>query len=387
MAQCHHHNFLLVSGFGQNAGKTTVACSILESLRKKHYRVRAFKLGADPVDASLLSSIAGHICYNLDPYLMTAQDIFTLLVEGAESSDFVIIEATLGINSDLTSSFRKMFPIATLYVQSYSGRSAYLVELISPNIGAPQKADQFVFDTESPSTSIARMIKFLGQFATCIPIYSTNSDHEILNIRRQILVAADKAFGVVSQNNFRHLLSLGDRVRPFSPLSDKQLTFKPACIYFGSGNITPYLSDLSRNTCILKQLRKFVAEGISVYADGDAIAYLLDFATDRDGQRWEMLGILPGFSKLRNCENSHGYCIAQSIKDNLLCKAGKVLHVYFDSELEAISPLENCFHVMTPDNKYVGMDGFQRGNVLATQFRTFGVLEHQFWTEQKWKMD
>lgn len=56
-----------------------------------------FKKGPDYIDAGWLSLAAGHVCYNLDPFLMSSDAILKSFVERSRASDGALIEGNRGL--------------------------------------------------------------------------------------------------------------------------------------------------------------------------------------------------------------------------------------------------------------------------------------------------
>lgn len=89
---------LVVAALRGGAGKTVVSLGLAAAWRIKHgLRVVPFKKGPDYIDAGWLAAAAQSPCYNLDPYLMKADEILQSFVRRSGSGDVSLIEGNRGL--------------------------------------------------------------------------------------------------------------------------------------------------------------------------------------------------------------------------------------------------------------------------------------------------
>jgi cobyrinic acid a,c-diamide synthase len=88
---------LLVAGLSGGSGKSVVAVGLIAALARKGLRLTPFKKGPDYIDAGWLALAAGRPCYNLDPYLMSADAIMTSFGRGLQNADVAVIEGNRGL--------------------------------------------------------------------------------------------------------------------------------------------------------------------------------------------------------------------------------------------------------------------------------------------------
>lgn len=92
----------LVIGAPQGrSGKTTATLGILRALTRKGYQVQPYKKGPDYIDPSWHSAAAGRIARNLDPFLMTKEEICRSIALHSAGSQFSIIEGAMGLYDGL----------------------------------------------------------------------------------------------------------------------------------------------------------------------------------------------------------------------------------------------------------------------------------------------
>lgn len=94
-------NRLLVSAAHKSSGKTTVSLGLCAAFTARGLMVQPFKKGPDYIDPMWLARASGRSCYNLDPYLMTAEQIGALFARHAASADIGIVEGNKGLYDGL----------------------------------------------------------------------------------------------------------------------------------------------------------------------------------------------------------------------------------------------------------------------------------------------
>ena len=92
---------LLVSAAHKSSGKTTVALGLCAALRAQALAVQPFKKGPDYIDPMWLSRASARACYNLDPFLMTEQQIRACFARQAAGADIAIVEGNKGLYDGL----------------------------------------------------------------------------------------------------------------------------------------------------------------------------------------------------------------------------------------------------------------------------------------------
>ena len=89
---------LIIAAMRGGAGKTVISVG-LAAAWKRHLglRIVAFKKGPDYIDAGWLSAASGGPCYNLDPFLMSPEQIVRSFVMRSASADGSLIEGNRGL--------------------------------------------------------------------------------------------------------------------------------------------------------------------------------------------------------------------------------------------------------------------------------------------------
>jgi cobyrinic acid a,c-diamide synthase len=109
----------------------------------------------------------------------------------------------------------------------------------------------------------------------------------------RIAVAEDGAFAFTYGASLDLLRDMGAELRFFSPLRDARL---PDCdsLYLPGGYPELHHRQLAENTSMLNDIRAHQQADKPLLAECGGMLYLLDALTDVDGERAELLGLLPG---------------------------------------------------------------------------------------------
>ena len=92
---------VLVSAAHKSSGKTTISVGLCAALRAQGLTVQPFKKGPDYIDPMWLSQASGRDCFNLDPYLMTPEQIRACFTHHDAQADISIVEGNKGLYDGL----------------------------------------------------------------------------------------------------------------------------------------------------------------------------------------------------------------------------------------------------------------------------------------------
>ncbi len=109
-----------------------------------------------------------------------------------------------------------------------------------------------------------------------------------------LAVAYDDAFCFYYRDNLEAFEKRGVHIRYFSPLKDKCLPDDANGFLIGGGYPENYLPELSRNTSMLDSLREAVTRGIPSLAECGGFMYLHKTIRSRDGEPFQMAGVIDG---------------------------------------------------------------------------------------------
>jgi cobyrinic acid a,c-diamide synthase len=94
-------NRLFISAAHKSSGKTTVCIGLCAALTARGEVVQPFKKGPDYIDPLWLGLAAGRPCYNLDAYLMGAEEIRARVARSMRGATLGLIEGNKGLYDGL----------------------------------------------------------------------------------------------------------------------------------------------------------------------------------------------------------------------------------------------------------------------------------------------
>ncbi len=87
---------LVIAGTSSGVGKTTVTIGLMAALKKKGYVVQGFKCGPDYIDPTYHTAVTGRPSRNVDSWMLNAEMVKEIVVEGCVGADISIIEGVMG---------------------------------------------------------------------------------------------------------------------------------------------------------------------------------------------------------------------------------------------------------------------------------------------------
>ena len=95
------HPRIIIAALRGGSGKTFLSLGLVSAWSGKGHTIAPFKKGPDFIDAGWLTFAANRSCYNLDPFLMNAQQILRSFALRSDGADLSIIEGNRGIYDGL----------------------------------------------------------------------------------------------------------------------------------------------------------------------------------------------------------------------------------------------------------------------------------------------
>jgi cobyrinic acid a,c-diamide synthase len=151
----------------------------------------------------------------------------------------------------------------------------------------------------------------------------------------RLAVARDEAFHFYYEDLFAQLAARGCVIEFFSPLRDEALPGRTDAVYLGGGYPEAFAGTLSENESMCRSIRQFSETGGPVYAECGGLIYLSKAITTLEGNRYPLLGILPGETRMLERRKRLGYVEVTLREDCLWGKVGTCLrgHEFHYSEL------------------------------------------------------
>ncbi len=139
-----------------------------------------------------------------------------------------------------------------------------------------------------------------------------------------IAVARDEAFSFTYPDNLDLLEAAGARLAYFSPLHDAELPPGTGGVLLSGGFPELYAGPLAANVAMRESIRRAYARGLPIYAECGGLMYLTEILVDLEGREHEMIGLLPGRSRMSG-RLTLGYRLAEAAGDSWLLARGETV--------------------------------------------------------------
>jgi cobyrinic acid a,c-diamide synthase len=181
----------------------------------------------------------------------------------------------------------------------------------------------------------------------------------------RIGVAYDRALNFYYQENLDLLSCLGVEIVRFSLLDDERIPTGLHGLYLGGGFPEMFASSLSSRHAMKESIRSFHRSGGVLYAECGGLMVLCEALIDFEGQRHEMVGLVPGEAVMSRDKLSLGYVEVESLQDTIIGKAGEryrgqTFHysILEKTRFERVLKLRH--------GSRTSMDGYVSGRLFAT---------------------
>ncbi|MCI0869353.1 MAG: cobyrinate a,c-diamide synthase [Chloroflexi bacterium] len=184
--------------------------------------------------------------------------------------------------------------------------------------------------------------------------------------KTKIAVAMDRAFNFYYQDSLDLLDAWGAEVVPFSPLDDNGLPDGVGGVYLGGGFPEIYAADLADNEPMLSAIRDAASRDVPIYAECGGLMYLGASLTDFEGNRHEMVGVLPVESSMEKGHLTLGYREVKALADGPLLSKGQEIRGHeFHWSVSDIRHNETsaAYVVVSQDDRF---EGVRKGSVWAS---------------------
>jgi len=187
------------------------------------------------------------------------------------------------------------------------------------------------------------------------------------NFRMKIAVAVDDAFCFYYRAGLELLEAKGANLTYFSPLKDSQLPDGVSGLYLGGGFPENFAQTLSENKSMRISIFKAIEGGLTTYAEGGGLMYLMKAIRNREGKKHAMVGIFNGEAVMTDRLQNFGYVTAEAIKDNVLAPKGSIISGHEFHYSKIVSSLDNTSYIIKkPGEKLQWQCGYTYKNCLAT---------------------
>ncbi len=415
---------IIIAGASSHSGKTTIACGLLASLKRRGLDVIAYKTGPDYIDPEYLRRAGGCEAYNLDTWLMNEDMTRRLFALTSYGHDTAIIEGAMGLYDGgihSTAGIARLLDVPIILVINAKslGESAaaialgfreydrqiniagvilnctgsdYHEKIIADSLaekgikflGALRRDDDIAiperhlgllsayenggFDIDAlrakfeSSVNVDEVMRIADNAPPLVSCSEIPSPEKIYDVH--IAVARDEAFTFRYPDSMYALESIGAEIEYFSPIHDETLPKADGYI-FGGGFPEIFAESLADNASMIHDVRECAKP---ILAECGGMMYICRSMKNLDGQNFNMAGVIP-FDSYMAGRAVMGYMTATALRDNLLCAKGESVrgHEFHYSRVMPEYIEGSCaFELVRRNNCGSHFGGYARGNVLAS---------------------
>jgi cobyrinic acid a,c-diamide synthase len=417
-------NGLIVGGMQSGAGKTAVTCMILAALYERGLPIQPFKAGPDFIDPGYHGRFAGGPSRNLDFWLMNDAGIVQETVTHG-AGRISIVEGVMGLfdGSEVTSdqgSTMAMgrllgWPVILVIPSAKAGRSLaaalrgfmaeaasgliagvilngvsghshaeYLREAIAPLKLPVLGAIPICPDLSWPERHLGlqanqerdfphrRKLAQLGEsyldlpgiMALVEPAKGGPPTQEPSGKGIRIGLARDQAFHFYYEANLDYLRRQGFQLVEFSPMYESKLPSGLEGLVIGGGFPELFTDELAQNAALRSSVRSIIRDGLPCYAECGGMMWLTEEIVSRSGQRFPMVGAIPGGVEMTPGLQHFGYCECSELE-----RAPSEMirgHEFHHSRWTAESQLANLWMVRRKRIGATRREGFRKHHLHAS---------------------
>ncbi len=414
VSRAHLCPALFIGATASGQGKTSVVAALARYHSREGRRVRVFKTGPDFLDPKILEVASGAPVFNVDCWMVGAEQSRALLSQAARSADLILIEGAMGLydgepsGADLAntlgvpvaavidaSAMAQTFGAVALGMQTY--RQGWFAGVIANRVAGPGHAQMLAaslkprlpllaalpcFETPLPERhlglvqgeELAGLDRTLDQWAAAVAqtgfiglppavSFAATEPHRPARALagRKIAVARDLAFSFIYPANLNCLEDMGAELRFFSPVAD-ELVPEADALYLPGGYPELHAKALSRNTRWRRSVLAFAGAGRPIVAECGGMMALAETLITRDSEAHAMAGLLPGSVRMRERLSAIGL-------QSLRLPQGELRgHTFHHSEFcTSLAPMMQC----APHRYGAGEHWYRNGSINASYLHAY----------------
>lgn len=362
---------ILIAAPSSGSGKTTVTLGLLRALRNRGVMLAPGKAGPDYIDPAFHAAASGQPCLNFDPWGMRPELLLANATLHASSGKTLVIEAMMGLYDSAVdgngspADLASILGLTVILVVDCRGMSHSVAALVGGfanhrvdtriagvilNKVNSDRHEKMLRDALSairmPVLAVIRSRKdlalperhlglvqagehgeldaFIEKAAAAV---SEKADFDrILSAARQvpqrpseaniprlpplgqrIAIARDTAFAFVYEHMLLGWKRRGAEFTFFSPLADEAPDANADAIYLPGGYPELHAGMLAANRIFKTGMRDAAARGVKVFGECGGYMTLGDGLIGANGERHEMLGLLPLVTSFEKRKRHLGY--------------------------------------------------------------------------------
>ena len=201
MRESRHCPAVLIAAPSSGQGKTTVTAALARLHRNQGRKVRVFKCGPDFLDPMILERASGAPVYQVDLWMVGADESRRLLWEAAGEADLILIEGVMGLH-DGKPSAADIARLLDIPVLCYGLRTDFRGELF---IGS-----QYLLAWSDKLVEL-KTICFCGRKASMV--LRLDQEGRPYNEGEQVVIGGNERYVSVCRKHYKEALSEGSLTR------------------------------------------------------------------------------------------------------------------------------------------------------------------------------
>jgi cobyrinic acid a,c-diamide synthase len=423
---------LVIAGAGSGVGKTTLVALLALAFRARGLRVQCFKCGPDYLDPTWHKRASGREPQNLDSWMMGQEAVLQTFVDATKDADIALIEGVMGLfdgaeptrDTGSTAEISRILQapvicaldakaVARTLLPLYLGLKNFdpavrVQGLLANRVGSRGHLDLLkkacgdeLLGGLPKDPALAIPERHLGLHAALADVFDdervklwTSLGQEWLDLERlwelaqaapalpgepmalsipkekrcRIAVAYDEAFHFYYSHNLQLLQKSGAELIYFSLLHDKELPQQVQAVMIGGGYPELHARELAEQKSMNDSLRKFAAEGGTIFAECGGLMYLCRSIQTLDGAEYPMLNLLPAKAVMQDKLQALGYTEVEQENATFLGPAGLRFraHQFRYSFLQEDAKIPTAWRLRGKRSGAVTAEGYVKGRVLAS---------------------
>lgn len=422
---------LVLAAPSSGCGKTVITLALLRALHRAGLRPGSLKIGPDYIDPGFHRAASGGECRNYDPWAMRRETLDDQMARVAANCEIIIAEGVTGLfdgaadgtGSTADAASQLGWPIvliadvrgqgasvaalvegfarhrgdtkiaAVIFNRVGSGRHRDILRTAmaptgipimgmiprDPALDLPDRHLGLIQAGEQPDLNqqidrAAALIEaeidlesLVAHAAPTAPAAASSDTVPVPPPGQIIAVARDDAFSFIYPNVLDGWRRAGATISYFSPLADDAPETASDAIYLPGGYPELHAGRLSRNDLFLNGLRRAATDGATLYGECGGFMVLGESLIDRDGQHFDMAGLLPVRTSFAEPRLQLGYRKLALYDDGFLGKSGTEYrgHEFHYSSQIGPEPATLLFKATDAVDKAVPPAGCRRGNIMG----------------------
>jgi len=183
----------------------------------------------------------------------------------------------------------------------------------------------------------------------------------------RIAVAKDPAFHFYYPENLELLEAHGAELVYFSPLAGETVPEDAAGLYIGGGFPEEFAERLAALDDVKASVRKRIEGGLPTLAECGGFMYLTEAIRDTEGNRYPMVGLIPGEVAMQTKLAALGYRDIVGMPGNFLLGSGAAArgHEFHYSAYEPVEGADKRYAYTATGRQGTKKEGFVQGNLVA----------------------